>query len=64
MLYRGIVSNLLWDVDGISKSETRLLGALLGLAFCVSAWDVGGGFGMTRFVGMMGRRFRGREKCD
>lgn len=29
--------------------------------FVSQPWDVGGGFGMTRFVGMMGRRFRGRE---
>ncbi len=32
--------------------------------FVCQPWDVGGGLGMTGFVGMMGRRFRGREKCD
>ncbi len=32
--------------------------------FVCRPWDVGGGFGMTRFVGTMGRRFRGRKKGD
>ncbi len=44
VLYRGIVSNLLWDVDGISKSEMRLSGALLDLAICVSTLGCRWGF--------------------
>lgn len=37
--HRSLISNSLWDVDGISKREARLSGALLGLASCVSFWE-------------------------
>lgn len=43
--HRGVISVSPWDVDVISKSEARLSGALLGLAYCVSFWEAGIGNG-------------------